>query len=714
MKSTVSHLLHLAEALLKEKKLEAAKSTLGEIDSLSISPEEKAEYCLLWAEANIRQSQFDVAEHLLYAIEFYKSGPKTSRYADAKYWHGNLLTLLGDFGGARETLLEAYVSYRQCHDLSGQGLALNRLSFIANHAGDGQLAVSYLSQCLEIYTRLDNPKNRASIATNLAMLRCLYGEIVNSISEFASLRSIIPTLSDDHVRIHYLQSAIPHILQGDAAKAWQALKQAEPLLAAMSWDRATYYELLGWMHLIQEQYAEAELALQEGLAIALQIAPGSALVSQTKRLLADTCLGLGRYDYARALAEEALEVAQKLNERAEIAACYRVFARWEQANGNANASRTWFMTAMDLFGSIGRSYELALTRYWAGISDLYQPGEHQALLYLAREFFKREGVTIFCDRIDLEMTRGSSAFRSPNRSRLDTPVIVTTDPAVDKLIELARHVASSDMPVLLTGPTGTGNDLLAEYIHRMSGRTGNFVAVNSAAVPDNMIEAELFGSRKGAFTGAERDKIGLIEEADGGTLYLNEIADSSSEFQAKLLDALERKRIRRLGETEERPVDFRVVAATNHDVDKLITEGKFRIDLFHRLNAVPINLPPLGERLNDIGPLAAHFLALAGLPVSRDNEAFQSLIRILSAREWPGNIRQLRAEIQRLIVLSKGSLPAMLKILAQQTPSERDHLLGLLDQTDWNRREVARLLKVSDMTVRRWIKKFGLEPSGRG
>ena len=372
------------------------------------------------------------------------------------------------------------------------------------------------------------------------------------------------------------------------------------------------------------------------------------------------------------------------------------------------------MTAMDLFGSIGRSYELALTRYWAGISDLYQPGEHQALLYLAREFFKREGVTIFCDRIDLEMTRGSSAFRSPNRSRLDTPVIVTTDPAVDKLIELARHVASSDMPVLLTCPTGTGNDLLAEYIHRMSGRTGNFVAVNSAAVPDNMIEAELFGSRKGAFTGAERDKIGLIEEADGGTLYLNEIADSSSEFQAKLLDALERKRIRRLGETEERPVDFRVVAATNHDVDKLITEGKFRIDLFHRLNAVPINLPPLGERLNDIGPLAAHFLALAGLPVSRDNEAFQSLIRILSAREWPGNIRQLRAEIQRLIVLSKGSLPAMLKILAQQTPSERDHLLGLLDQTDWNRREVARLLKVSDMTVRRWIKKFGLEPSGRG
>ena len=714
MKSTVSHLLHQAAELLKEKKLEAAQLTLGEIDSHSISPEEKAEFCLLRAEVKIRQSIYDVTEDLLYTIEFYKSGPNTSRYADAKYWYGNLLTHLGDFGGARETLLEAYVSYRQCHDLSGQGLALSRLSFIAHHVGDDQLAISYLSQCLEIYTLLENPKNRALIATNLAMLQCICGKIADSILEFASLRIFITTLSDDHVCTYYLQSATPHILQGNAAKASQALKQAEPLLKDLSRDRATYCELLGRMHLIQEQHAEAELALQEGLAIAMQIAPESALVSQTKRLLADTYLGLGQNDRAKAMAGEALEVAQKLNERAEIAACYRVLARWEQANGNADAARAWFIKAMYLFCLIGTPYELALTRYWAGISELYQPGERQALLYLAREYFEREGVTLYCDRIDLEMKRGSPTFKSSARSRADTPVIVTADPAVSKLIELACHVASSDMPVLLTGPTGTGKDLLAEYIHRMSGRTGNFVAVNSAAVPDNMIEAELFGSRKGAFTGAERDKIGLIEEADRGTLYLNEIADSSPEFQAKLLDALERKRIRRLGETEERPVDFRVVAATNHDVDKLITEGRFRIDLFHRLNAVPINLPPLSERLNDIGPLAAHFLALAGVRVSRGSEAFQSLIRVLSSREWPGNIRQLRAEIQRLLVLSKGSLPAMLKTLAQETPSEREHLLGLLDQTDWNRREAARLLNVSDMTVRRWIKKFGLEPSLRG
>ena len=158
---------------------------------------------------------------------------------------------------------------------------------------------------------------------------------------------------------------------------------------------------------------------------------------------------------------------------------------------------------------------------------------------------------------------------------------------------MARNIAPSDMAVLLTGPSGVGKDLLAKYIHHYSGRTGRFILVNTPAIPDDMVESELFGHKRGAFTGADADKTGLIEEAEGGTLYLNEIGDASPKLQAKLLDVLESKKFRRLGETKARRVDFRIIAATNHNLEELIRQQRFRADLFHRLNQANLDLPAL-------------------------------------------------------------------------------------------------------------------------
>jgi transcriptional regulator with PAS, ATPase and Fis domain len=266
------------------------------------------------------------------------------------------------------------------------------------------------------------------------------------------------------------------------------------------------------------------------------------------------------------------------------------------------------------------------------------------------------------------------------------------------------------MSVLLTGPTGTGKDMFARYIHHHSRRRGRFVPVNTAAIPESMIESELFGHCRGAFTNADRDKTGLIEVADNGTLYLNELADASRELQAKLLDVLENHKIRRVGETRERDVAFRLIAATNHDLNELIAEGKFRVDLFHRLNEMPITLPPLNQRLDDIGPLLIHFFANAGVVVKRNDTDFKKLVKLMARRDWSGNVRQLEAEAKRLALLSGGITANMVAMVSTNEPSEHDRLLELLRESGWNRREVARKMGVSDTTIRRKMKKYNIRP----
>jgi len=262
--------------------------------------------------------------------------------------------------------------------------------------------------------------------------------------------------------------------------------------------------------------------------------------------------------------------------------------------------------------------------------------------------------------------------------------------------------------VLLTGPTGTGKDLLAEYIHYHSGAAGRLMTVNCAAMPEHLIESELFGYRKGAFTGAGSDKVGLVETAANGTLYLNEIAETTTAFQAKLLDVLERRIVRRLGETEDRPVGFRLLAATNQDVEQMVRENRFRADLFHRLNQIRIDLPPLADRPEDIPALVQYFLTVYGMATT-EKGLLDRLIAVLSAHTWAGNVRQLKSELERLVLLSEKDLNRMVVLASHPQPlSGREQLMEVLKQTDWNRREAARRLGVSEGAVRKRIKRLKL------
>jgi DNA-binding NtrC family response regulator len=227
--------------------------------------------------------------------------------------------------------------------------------------------------------------------------------------------------------------------------------------------------------------------------------------------------------------------------------------------------------------------------------------------------------------------------------------------AIREIKRILPRVAKSDSTIILTGESGTGKEVIARNVHSMSGRSGApFLAVNCASLPDTLFESELFGHERGAFTGAVRREIGLFEAAQGGTIFLDEIAEVKLEIQAKLLRALQEKEIRRVGGKENIPIDVRIIAATNRDLEEFVREGRFRADLFYRLNIVKLTLPPLRARISDIPLLAGHFLARhgeKGVPPVR--EITKEALRLLMRYPWPGNVRELSSVIERAVVLAE-------------------------------------------------------------
>lgn len=296
--------------------------------------------------------------------------------------------------------------------------------------------------------------------------------------------------------------------------------------------------------------------------------------------------------------------------------------------------------------------------------------------------------------------------------------IITEDPEMKRIITLAENLASSDITVLITGESGTGKELLARHIHKISKRRENpFVAVNCAAIPDNLLESELFGYEKGAFTGATEKKIGKFELASGGTILLDEIGEMSMTLQAKLLRVLQEKEIDRIGGKRPIPVDVRVIATTNRDLQKECNEGRFREDLYYRLNVFPIRIPPLRERGADIAAIAQHFVkkysALSGKKITGLTE---DALQMLKERQWRGNVRELENVIQRATVITSNELikPEDLMFDSMDRPRcpgmikemEKDLILKTLKEVNWNKTKAARILGVSVRTIRNKLHEY--------
>jgi DNA-binding NtrC family response regulator len=298
------------------------------------------------------------------------------------------------------------------------------------------------------------------------------------------------------------------------------------------------------------------------------------------------------------------------------------------------------------------------------------------------------------------------------------------------VFEWIRTAAKSDISVLILGPTGSGKEVVARMIHELSRRgKERFQAVNCAALPDTLFESELFGYEKGAFTGAHDRKPGRLELADRGTLFLDEIGDLSLVAQAKLLRALEERRFERLGGQKSVHVDFRLISATNRPLDLFVRDGRFREDLYYRINAFAIRLPSLRERQVDIPVLASRFLArycaANGLPLDAKTFAPDAMAQ-LQTYSWPGNIRELESTVSRAALSAPGRViretdveflhahpaadPSEPPRLPTLREAERVHIHRALESTGWNKKETARLLEISRGTLYRKILEYGLEP----
>jgi two-component system response regulator AtoC len=373
------------------------------------------------------------------------------------------------------------------------------------------------------------------------------------------------------------------------------------------------------------------------------------------------------------------------------------------------------------------SAELALEALQRGAYDyIAKPFSADAILLTVRKAEEREK-----RRRDLKQLR---------RPRKEVPVtaepeIVASSPAMVTAIELARKVAPHPSTILITGESGTGKEVIARLIHAASTRaTATFVPVNCGAIPENLLEAELFGHVKGAFTGANADRVGLFEEANGGTLFLDEIGELPTALQVKLLRTLQDHVIRRVGESRLRQVDVRIVAATARDLEQDVEAGSFRSDLYYRLNVVNIHLPPLRHRADDIPALVDHFLETYNAVLDTeveglDNEAIQTL----TSYAWPGNVRELENVIERAMVLAEGStvtvdqlpssvrsknhvamhavdaLPAdELSVKKRTAELEKELIRRALEITDGNRTKASGLLELSYRALLYKIRDYGL------
>ncbi|MFO7713203.1 sigma-54-dependent transcriptional regulator [Desulfosarcina sp.] len=388
------------------------------------------------------------------------------------------------------------------------------------------------------------------------------------------------------------------------------------------------------------------------------------------------------------------------------------------------------MNGIELLASVKATYPetlvIIITAY-GSIESAVQAMKSGATDYLLKPF-KPDQLSLVMAKVVQQQKQQSEYNYLKGRlekiTRFDN--IIGQSAPMTTIFEMIAEVAVTDATVLLTGETGTGKELIAKAIHAKSPRANlPFIAINCGAIPDTLLESELFGHQKGAYTGAVQERKGFLEVVNGGTLFLDEVGEISPKMQVDLLRVLEEKRITRLGSRQPVAVDFRLVTATSRNLDASINAGDFREDFYYRINVIRIEIPPLRQRREDIRLLADHFLKKCCHETTKrvDHISPQAFSR-LEAYGWPGNIRELENAIERAVVLSKSRVlnesdfaflnPPQVGVSAGVSlrDMEKDHIRCILDAHAWNITQAARTLGINRVTLHKKIRRYQLKPGG--
>ncbi|MDH3938649.1 MAG: sigma 54-interacting transcriptional regulator, partial [candidate division Zixibacteria bacterium] len=475
---------------------------------------------------------------------------------------------------------------------------------------------------------------------------------------------------------------------------------------------------------------EARETLEKALEIAERTAPGTSLGGRVMRHLAELCVKIGNYRTARRYLSKATVTMETAHDRVEIGALKKVAAIIAEADGRTDEATALFGEALAMLEATGVRAELAEVLIAAGCSEVYPVRRRLTLLFRAEEFFtgmklmvKRQEVEKLIGAIDYHEGASGHRLSRSDESDVDFP---TNCAAIIQFKEQLAAIGRADLTLLLTGETGVGKDHMARYYHHVVRPGTPYVAINCASVPHTLLESELFGYDRGAFTGADNKKPGLFVAANGGVLLLDEIGDMPLQLQTKLLNVIEEKEVTPLGTTEPVRLDIKLVAATNQDLEAMVERGEFRRDLYYRLSGIPFSIPPLRERKEDIPMLLDHFLTQRKL-LAEGQKPPMELVRQFVAYDWPGNTRDLFNKVKRLevmadLVADKDLVELSRTLFTTESASagsslferveqfERQLIVEALITAGGNKSEAARMLGIHEATVRTKLKRYDIVP----
>jgi len=385
------------------------------------------------------------------------------------------------------------------------------------------------------------------------------------------------------------------------------------------------------------------------------------------------------------------------------------------------------MDGIELLGKVKEEYPdtivIIMTAY-GSIETAVRAMKMGAVDYLLKPF-KPDQLSLVMEKVAYQYKMASEyqylKGQLEKKTRFDN--IIGQSPPMEEIFRLIREVAQTDSSILILGETGTGKELVAKAIHAKSQRSrGPFIAINCGAMPDTLLESELFGHQKGAYTGAAHGRKGFLEVVSGGTLFLDEIGDISPKMQVDLLRVLEDRKITRIGDRQPVDVDFRLISATRRDLEEEIAKGYFREDFFYRINVIVLHVPPLREREEDIPLLVRHFLQKYSSETTKKvDRTTAEATELLKAYDWPGNVRELENAIERAVVLSKsrtlGSEDFSFLRASAITPSkrrslremEREHVQEILTECSWNVTKASKILDINRVTLHKMIKRYDLK-----
>jgi len=651
---------------------------------------------------------------------------------------GGILRDSGEYKEAEKAFRDAESIFRRNDCSEGQSRALNHLGGLFFRQKDYRIALACLMDAVEIARVLGDNKKLAFMMGNIGRIHAFTGDLVQA-EKHLQLNIELSTELGDRLETAraYLSLGYLYIQQAEYAKAEETLNRAYPLIVAEQSrrDEVIYLTYLGELQYRSGLYSESERSLNRGLSLAEKIAPHSTLAARVLRHLAELMVRTRQYRQAQRLAARSLAIYEPAGDNVEIGALTKLNAQIAEASGQNIKAVEMFSTALNLLSDADVRAEKAEALKAAGMSGLFSVRERMTFLFRAEELYAASKITTLRDEVsrmiqELDTRAHQTDAITPNTTA--TCDYLTLNREIKQFLSQLPALGRSDLAILITGETGVGKDQMARYYHSLVRPSGPFVAINCASLPETLLESELFGYRKGAFTGADTNKPGLLVSANGGVLMLDEIGDMPLALQAKLLRVIERRAVVPLGGTTEVPIDIRLVAATNRDLESMVAQGSFRRDLYYRLSGITFLIPALRDRKEDIALLLHHFMTERGL---MDNGAKlpAELVHQFVEYDWPGNVRELVNKVKRLEILAQMVAEGDLVELARSVFAgdklagpkatgslfnrvvefERMLILEALMAAHGNKCEAARLLGVHEATVRTKLKRYGITlPTG--